>query len=260
MRLTRVCVLASALVWTSHALAAQEHSYTPADIENGSRIYQSTCAGCHGPNGDGVAGVELGRGQFRRATSDPDVIKIIQTGIPGTTMPANNLTDTQAGSVVAYLRTMAVAVPRASNGAVTIGDAARGRALFAGKGECSTCHRVNGRGGRRGPDLTDIGATRPAAELQQSITDPDATIRPGNRSFRASAKDGSTVTGRLLNQDSFSIQLLDSGEHLVSLSKANLSDYGFVRTSSMPSSRDKLSPEEVSDLVGYLVSLKGLTQ
>jgi putative heme-binding domain-containing protein len=260
MRLTRVCVVAAALLWAAHGAAAQEHSYTPADIENGSRIYQSTCAGCHGPNGDGVAGVELGRGQFRRATSDPDVIKIIQTGIPGTTMPSNNLTDTQAGSVVAYLRTMAVAAPRASNAAVSVGDAARGRALFDGKGECATCHRVSGRGGRLGPDLTDIGATRPLAELQQSIVDPDATIRPGNRFFRASVKGGSTVTGRLLNQDSFSVQLIDASEHLVSLPKANLTDYGFIRTSSMPSSRDKLSPQEVADLVGYLVTLKGLGQ
>ena len=74
-RLIGVIALAAATV------VAQEHSYTPADIENGARLYQSSCAGCHGPNGDLVPGIELQRGQFRRGTTDTEIIKIIQSGI-----------------------------------------------------------------------------------------------------------------------------------------------------------------------------------
>jgi len=258
MRLARVCVFIVAATSAAGAWAAQEHSYTPADIENGSRVFQSTCAGCHGQNGDGVAGIDLSRGQFRRGTSDTEIIKIIQTGIPGTTMPPHNLTDTEAGAVVAYLRNMATirrgAAPDVLRG---VGDAARGKALFEGKGQCATCHRINGKGPRMAPDLSEVGATRPLPELFQALLDPDASIRAGNRSFRAVTKDGATVTGRLMNQDSFSVQLMDSNERLVSLAKVNLREYGFVKSSPMPSVRDKLSVQEVDDLVGYLVTLKG---
>src|SRR5262249_37049036 len=89
--------------------AAQEHSYTQTEIESGARLYQSSCAGCHGPNGDMVPGIELQRGQFRRATSDTEIMRIIQSGIPGTTMPPSSFSETQAGSIVAFLRSRAPA-------------------------------------------------------------------------------------------------------------------------------------------------------
>jgi putative heme-binding domain-containing protein len=140
-----------------------------------------------------------------------------------------------------------------------VGDATRGKALFEGKGQCTTCHRVNGRGPRIGPDLSEVGATRPLPELHQALLEPNATMRAGNRFFQVVTKDGQTINGRLMNQDSFSIQLLDSNERLVSLPKSDLKEYGFVRTSPMPSAQGKLSLQEVDDLVGYLVTLKGLT-
>ena len=83
--MTRVIGLLMIAVGVAVA-AAQEHSYTQADIENGARLYQSSCAGCHGTNGDMVPGIELQRGQFRRATSDSEIVRIIQSGIPGTTI------------------------------------------------------------------------------------------------------------------------------------------------------------------------------
>jgi len=259
MRLARICVVVLAAVGTAAAASAQDHGYTPADIENGGRLYQSNCGGCHGQDGAGVSGIELARGQFRRGTSDTDLIKIIQTGIPGTTMPPHNFTDAQAATVVAYLRNMATvrsgAAPTVLRG---VGDAARGKALFEGKGQCTTCHRVNGKGPRLAPDLSEVGATRPLPELHQALLEPNATMRAGNRFFQVVTRDGQTITGRLMNQDSFSIQMLDAQERLVSLPKSNLREYGFVRTSPMPSVQGKLSLQEVDDLVGYLVTLKGL--
>src|SRR5712691_7971544 len=108
------------------ALFAQEHGYTPADIEDGSRLYQSSCAGCHGPTGDMVPGIDLMRGQFRRGSTDTEIIRIIQAGIPGTTMPPSSFSETQAGTIVAYLRSMAPASgPNVSGGDVVDGDATR---------------------------------------------------------------------------------------------------------------------------------------
>jgi len=113
------------IVLAAGALFAQ-HSYTPADIEDGGRLYGNTCAACHGANGDRVSGVDLMHGRFRRAATDDGVAAIIQKGIPGTAMPPHAVTDFQAGAIVAYLRSVA-----AESGSVSgTGDAARGRAIF----------------------------------------------------------------------------------------------------------------------------------
>ena len=254
---TRLLIGSAGVLLVAAALAAQEHGYTPADIENGSRLYQSSCAGCHGPAGDMVPGIDLMRGQFRRGSTDTEIIRIIRAGIAGTTMPPSSFSETQAGTIVAYLRSMAPASGR-TGADVPRGDVARGKTLFEGKAECATCHRVNGNGPRVAPDLSDIGAFRQPPELQQKVLDPNALVRPGILFIEAVMKDGEKITGRVLNQDTFSIQLLDSRERLRSLSRSALRDYRFVKNSPMPSYRDKLSAQEVNDVVTYLGSLKGL--
>jgi putative heme-binding domain-containing protein len=170
-------------------------------------------------------------------------------------MPPSSFSEAQAGAIVAFLRS--AAPPSEGGTRVLRGSAANGRAIFDGKGRCVTCHRVNGAGPRVAPDLTDIGAIRPARELEQKLVDPNALVRPANRSIEIVMKDGTKLSGHLLNQDTFSIQLLDSRERLLSLSKASLRDYTYVKNSPMPSYRDALTAGELSDLVSYLVSLKG---
>lgn len=253
-----------AMILLAGAIAgAQEHSYTPADIENGARLYQSSCAGCHGPNGDLVPGIDLQRGQLRRATTDAEIIRIIIAGLPGTTMPPSSFTETQAGTIVAFLRSAASVGGRGGRGgrgggATTTGNAASGKTLFEGKGACATCHRVGASGPRVAPDLTEVGQVRGPVELQQKLTDPNALVRPGNRFVEATTKRGVKISGRLLNQDTFTIQLLDANERLVSVSRSDLQDFVFVKNSPMPSYRDKLTQAELADVVAYLVSLKGL--
>lgn len=231
-------------------LAAAQHE-TAADIEDGGRVFRNTCANCHGPDGDQIAGVDLGRGQFKRASTDAELIQIIRNGIPNTPMPASNFSEAQAAQVVAYLRSVAASK---RSGSVT-GDAVRGRAIFEGKGTCTSCHRVNGAGSRVGPDLSAIGQGRRAIEIEQSILDPQADVLPANRSYRVVDKAGVVTTGRLLNHDSFTIQMLDGKEQLRSFQKANLKEFGFAPTP-MPSFRNTLTPQEVADVVSYLVSLK----
>src|SRR6476661_5302529 len=141
-------------------LAAQDHSgnYPPIDIENGALLYGANCAQCHGAAGDGIPGVQLRTGTFKRAPTDEDLARLLTTGIPGTAMPATQLTPPEANALVAYLRTM-----RDFNSPkVMVGDATAGRALFEGKGTCTSCHRVVGKGSRVAPDLSDVGATRGA--------------------------------------------------------------------------------------------------
>ena len=231
-----------------------QHTYSPGDVEEGGRLFRANCVLCHGPDGDLVAGVDLGHGKFRRASTEEGLIRIIQNGIPGTAMPPNNIQDFQAEIILAYLRSVA----SAGHSSVSGGDPARGKVLFEGKGGCLSCHRVNGNGSRVGPDLSEIGALRRTGELEQSLLDPNAEILPQNRYYRAVTRKGDTVTGRLLNSDTFTIEILDSKEHLVLLQRSDLREAGFIDNSPMPSYRDKLTSQELADMVAYLSSLKGL--
>jgi len=242
------------LVILMAATLAAQQKYEAADIEDGGRLYRGNCMLCHGPDGDSVTGIDFRHGTFMRASTDDDLVRIIQNGISGTPMPPSTYSEFQARTVVAYLRSLAMD----SRSGLPAGDAARGKLLFEGKGQCATCHRVKGSGSRIGPDLTQIGSVRRSSELEQSILNPDAEMLTANQYLRITTRDGAAIRGRLLNQDAFTLQLLDFNERLVSLSKANLREWSVDKKSMMPSFRDKLNSQELSDLISYLASLKGV--
>jgi putative heme-binding domain-containing protein len=247
------CFGISVFVLAASPLFAQ-HAYTPADIQEGGRLFRVNCVLCHGPEGDLVPGIDLGHGKFRQTYSDAALTKIIENGIPGTAMPPHNLQDFQVEILIAYLRSMA-ATGRAVSGN---GNGARGKVVFNGKGGCTACHRVGTTGSRTGPDLSDIGALRRTVEIEKSLLDPNAEVLAQNRYYRAVTKQGETITGRLLNIDTFTVQILDTKERLISLQRSNLRESGFINDSPMPSYRDRLSSQELADVVTYLSSLKGL--
>lgn len=227
--------------------------YASADIQYGATVYDAQCTTCHGPNGDRISGVDLRSGRFRNASSDDDLRRIVTVGIPGTSMPGRQLDTAQMTGLIAYLRNMR----DYDTAKVAVGEPARGRALFEGKGRCSTCHRVSGKGSHVAPDLSDIGASRAASALQHSLIDPTATMLPINRPVRIVTKDGKTINGRRLNEDTYTIQLIDDQERLVSLSKPELREFTILKTSSMPSYKSSMNDQEIADLVAYLGSLKG---
>jgi putative heme-binding domain-containing protein len=233
--------------------AAQQTRYLPAEIEAGGRVYTSTCTGCHGPDGDGVGGINFSQGKYRRAASDDDLVRLIVRGIPGTPMPPTGMSEAQAATVVGYLRSMTATAADAPAG----GDSARGKSIVAGKGQCLTCHSIGTTGGHAGPALTDIGAQRRAVDLRQSLVDPGSDVRAENRAVRIVTKDGKTIGGRFLNQDTFSIQLIDSTDRLLSLDKSSIREATVLTTSTMPSFKDRLTAQELADVVSYLSSLKG---
>jgi putative heme-binding domain-containing protein len=250
MAMLRYCVL---LTLCCSLLPAQ-HGYTPADAEEGEQLFIENCARCHGPEGDAVPGVQMARGKFRHAESDEELGQVIKNGIPGTAMPPGSFHEHQITALIAYLRSMAASI---SDKGVALGDIARGKEIFQGRGGCLNCHRANGKGSYVGPELSDIGAIRRAAQLQRSLIEPDAEILPQNRSYRVVTRDGKTVTGRLLNLDTFTVQLMDSDQQLQSLLKSDLKEFGFIDKSPMQSYRGKLSDAELADILAYLVSLKG---
>jgi putative heme-binding domain-containing protein len=244
-----VLLTLTALLAAAGSAFAQHES--AGAIEEGGKIFRDFCANCHGPDGNLVAGIDLGRGQFRRNLSDRDLNEIIRKGIPNTPMPPTNFSEEQASRIVAYLRSIAASKTSAAGA----GDPARGKAVFEGNGGCLACHAAGGRGARIGPDLSIIGSLRRANEIHQSIVDPPSEILPQNRMYRVVTSAGETVSGRLLNLDTFTVQLLDSSERLRSFEKPALKEHGFMETT-MPSYKGKLAPQDLADLVSYLVSLR----
>lgn len=244
--------LASALLAPCAAPSAWAQHETAQDLLDGERAYRDRgCANCHGPNGDLIPGINFSAGQFRRPMTDAELSRIIRQGIPNTPMPATNVTEAQAGQLVAYLRSLA-----AGKAAVAIqGDTARGKLVFDTKGNCASCHSIGGVGGRKGPDLSNVGQARRAPDLERALLDPKADVQPNHRYYRVVLQDGTTVTGWLMGHDTFNVRLLDGKEQLRSFVKSDLKSHGFVE-SPMPSYKNTLTPQEIADIVSYLSTLR----
>jgi putative heme-binding domain-containing protein len=249
--LSAVCLLLTVGAYPA-AAGQQDHQYSSADVQAGLRLYTSECALCHGPNGDLMSGIDLRRGRFRRAVSDDDLARVITGGVPDAGMPSfSKLQAADVTALVAFIR----AGFDVSGAAVKIGDPARGKTLFAGKAACASCHRVNGVGPRTAPDLSDIGASRTAPALQRSLLDPSSAMWPINRPVRITTRDGKTFRGRRLNEDSYTVQIIDEQERLLTFVKADLRELEVSTKSTMPPATG-LSSEELSDVIAYLLTLK----
>ena len=196
---------------------------------------------------------DLSRPNLRRATNDDLLAAIMQSGLPGTAMPPNALRPREVFTIVAYINSLRTAPPRAASA----GSAARGKALFAGKGACVDCHRVGDQGKFVGPNLDEIGLLRRTASLEVSLLDPVAEILSQNAILTAVTTAGATIRGRVLNEDSHTVQLLDQTGKFQSFSKAGLRSLTRDTTSDMPSYRDRLTAVELADVVAYLTTLRG---
>jgi putative heme-binding domain-containing protein len=254
--LTLVLVICAALVALPAANARQEHvgQYAQGDIVRGAQIYTAQCAACHGLAGNAVATVDMRIGRFRTAVSDDDLKRVIRAGVPASGMPPMQLDDGELGSVIAFIR--AGMSTSASAPVVRVGDAARGREIVNGKAGCLACHRIDDEGGRSAPDLSDVGSTRSAAAIHQSLIDPSRSMLPLNRPIRAVTRQGDVITGRRLNEDTYTVQLADEEGRLRSLSKDDLREYRVLTISPMPSYKERLTPDEIADVFAYLLSLK----
>jgi putative heme-binding domain-containing protein len=227
--------------------------YPRADIEHGARIYAENCDRCHGPDGRGVNGVDLRSGKFSHATTDGQLRTVITNGFPTAGMPAFTFDAADLAGVVAYLRNM----NSIDRGSMKPGNAAHGQTVVETKGACLSCHRINNNGSRKAPNLSNIGASRSAGSLERSLKDPSSQMWPINRPVHIVTKDGKVINGRRLNEDTYTVQVSDEEGRLISLSKSDLREFTVATKSTMPSYQQELSPDELADVVTYLLSLKG---
>ena len=251
--------LGAAMGMTTAVVAAQEAhvgEYLQADISFGMQVYGANCVGCHGPDGDVVDGVNLRSGQFRNAASDRELMGVIARGIPDTAMLPGDYTASEMTGLVAYLRTMG----DFDAAGMATGDAARGEAIYRGKGDCASCHRIGGEGSQAGPNLTAIATARTAGSLAATLVDPTGTMLPINRPVRIVTNDGTRFNGRRLNEDTYTVQIIDENQRLRSLVKDDLREYTILTESAMPSYAETLTDQERADVLAFLLSLKGINR
>jgi cytochrome c oxidase cbb3-type subunit 3 len=224
---------------------------TRADVAAGQTLYASECVGCHGRAGEGGRGPALNQGRFRRASTDEEVYKLISTGVSGTEMPGFSFNGRQMWQTIAFIRSLGASRP------VTVadGDRAKGEELFFGKGACTNCHMIRGRGGRVGPDLSRIGPQRSLGQFEASILRPNEEVLPQNQQVRVTRRNGEKVVGRRMNEDTFSLQILEGNQKLLSLRKDDIAAYEVIRDSPMPSYQDTLSETELKNLIAFLAGL-----
>ena len=227
--------------------------YSRIDIEHGARLYGEHCDRCHGANGNGVNSVDLRSGKFRNATTDQQLRTVITNGFPTAGMPPFKFDPADLTGLVAFLRNM-TSIDR---GSLKSGNPAHGQLIVETKGACLSCHRINEKGSRKGPNLSDIGANRSAGSLERSLIDPSSQMWPINRPVRIVTRDGRVINGRRLNEDTYTVQISDEEGRLLSLNKPELREFTVSTKSSMPSYKEELTSEELSDVVTYLLSLKG---
>lgn len=240
-----------------------------AAIDEGRGLFNSTCTSCHGPNG---AAGEFGPGlaipgRSYARTTDAQIFDAIQHGIAGTPMPAQQgrLTDDQIWKIAAYvkgLRGTAIDAPAP-------GDVAAGEAIFWGKGDCSSCHMVNGRGSIVGPDLSQLASLRKTNSIIDALTTTQHRIYgPGGAQphlltplpvwpvVDVTTTDGKTVRGVLRNEDGFSLEVMGLDQKLHLYDRSKVKTIVHEPKSLMPSDYDKrLSKDEFNNLLAYLTRL-----
>ncbi|MGA8011050.1 MAG: c-type cytochrome [Candidatus Acidiferrales bacterium] len=236
---------------------------SPADIANGKILYEATCSRCHGLDAGGSDGPSL-QGAPERL-GDEAMGGIIRGGIPGTGMNGfGSLSADETGQVIGYLRTLG----HTADAEIAKGDPAKGKTAYESSG-CAGCHIISGEGGGAGPELTRVGAMRGPSYLRTTLLTPGAILpKEGGAMERGRftqflfvhvvTKDGRSVNGTRVYEDSFTIELKDAAGRFHSFKKLELQKLEKLPGKSvMPSFKDSLSSTQLDDLVAYLSSLKG---
>ena len=222
----------------------------PLAIRAGAALFRERCADCHGADAKGVRGPDLTQ-LWTTDGRDERVFHTIRAGVPGSIMPPSPAPDDELWAIVAYLRNISTARPEESSGNV-----ANGERIFAAS--CASCHRLDGRGGRLGPDLSRIAASQSNQVLTRAVRDASASFTAGYEPVMLVTRDGQQIRGTRKGEDPFSIQIMDTRERLQGFLKANLNELAVDKQSLMPAyGPDRLNDRDLDDLLRYLGGLRG---
>jgi cytochrome c oxidase cbb3-type subunit III len=248
-----VCGLETSLLAGQPSPARNPLEGDPAAIKAGMGIFRARCADCHGVDARGVRGPDISR-VWAEGRTDGGLFQTLRNGVPDTEMPSvgARTSDIEVWQILAYVRTLAAPVPPDP----PRGNAENGERIF--RANCASCHRVNGKGGRLGPDLSRIGAARARDAIAARIVGAAEGSRPGYEPVTVTPPDGQPIHGVKKNEDLFSVQIMDSRERIQGYEKDKMKTVEDDKKSAMPVfGPDRLSPGDLDDLLRYLQGLHG---
>ena len=224
----------------------------PDAIRFGTGLYRARCADCHGMDARGVRAPDLTQ-VWASGRTDEGLFKTLKAGVLGTEMPANpRMFDQEDWQILAYLRTLAAPAPTDP----PKGNAENGQRIF--RANCATCHKVNGAGGRLGPDLSRVGSARNRDVMVRQIRGATEDFRPGYEPVTITPANGQPIHGVKKNEDLFSVQIMDTRERIQGYEKAKMKEVADEKKSAMPVfGVDRLNDGDLDDVVRYLQSLRG---
>ena len=224
----------------------------PDAIRAGMGLFRARCADCHGMDARGSRAPDITL-VWASGRTDDGLFKTIKEGVPGTEMPANpRVFDHEVWQILAYLRTLAAPAPADP----PRGNAENGEKIF--RASCAGCHRVNGVGGRLGPDLSRIGSARSRDAIVGRIRRGAEDFRPGYEPVTLTPPAGQPIQGVKKNEDLFSVQIMDTGERIQGYEKDKMKAVENGTRSAMPVfGRERLTDADLDDLVRYLQTLRG---
>lgn len=259
MQRSTLIVAAISLLLASDAAAAtgsiQASAFArDADaIKAGMRSFRGRCARCHGNDARGIQAPDLTTSAS--VLDDAAMFRVIRFGVPGTEMPAGGPTtmpDVEVWKIVAYLRTLA-----GSQDGPPRGNPENGARIFWERAGCGTCHWVQGRGGRLGPELSQIGAARSQAFLAAKIRNPNERMTRGYEPVTVVTVTDDRFVGIRRDEDTFSILLFDTSERLHFFPKTRVREVVTGQRSLMPAfGANRLGDGDLDDLVAYLATLR----
>ena len=218
-------------------------------LQQGMHMYRHRCSVCHGLDGLGNRGPDLKNGPWRHGDSNAQLFRVISRGIPGSEMGPARLQEDEIWMVISYLQSLRSRGTRLEE----VGDPVAGELIYWGKGLCEQCHRINGRGGRLGPDLSLIGRSRSRTALIQSLRSARKSTSAGYEPITVVLRNGQRILGVRKNEDTFSIQLMDVNEELHLIVKSDVLEVIEEQGSLMPDySVEQLTDTELDDLLSYL--------
>jgi putative heme-binding domain-containing protein len=218
----------------------------PDAIKYGMGLFRGRCADCHGMDAKGVRGPDITQ-VWASGRTDDGLFKTIKGGVPNTEMPANpRMNDLETWQLLAYLRTLATPAPSGP----PRGNAQNGERIF--RASCVGCHRVDGVGGRLGPDLSRVGSARARDAIVFQIRRGREEFRPGFEPVTVTPQNGEPIRGVKKNEDLF------TGERIQGYQKDKMKAVETGTRSMMPAfGPDRLSDSDLDDLVRYLQTLRG---
>ena len=221
----------------------------PEAIEAGKKLYSAACGACHGASGEGGRGPNLSDGKLIRRSNDRQLFTTIQKGVPASEMPPFALPEDNIWQLVAFVRSLSAPAFESK----VPGDPEAGSAVFYGKGGCTGCHMIRGRGGPLGPDLSNIGMARAYKHLKEALLDPSARLAEGFQGVTVTTLSGARISGVAKNNTNYSIQILDEVGELHLLAKSDLREVVFRRKSLMPDDyKSRLAPAEIENVLAFL--------